>query len=145
MKTELRLFTGYNDLLIIAQLYGANKRQALYMAGTASKEEIDDSVNFQILYMDGTPIAALDAHVVIGNPKLAYIKSLVVHPALRHKGIGTDLVNHLKKVYKKSGCTRIELESTPYAITFWIKMGFKPINIKAIGKCRMGYDIKTST
>lgn len=60
------------------------------------------------------------------NRKILYIESLCVDASMRHKGVGTKLINHAKKLAKLQGCEAIELNVWAFnnnAIEFYKAQG----------------------
>lgn len=63
------------------------------------------------------------------NPhgQCGYLMNIYVTPALREKGIGTEIVKWLAKEARKHGCGRVFLETTEAGLHVYQEIGFKPM------------------
>ena len=66
---------------------------------------------------------------IIGTASLTdhWVKSVFVNPLLHGKGIGTQLMEYMEKLLKRRGIRSASLKSSPYAINFYKKIGYKKV------------------
>lgn len=65
---------------------------------------------------------------VLGIRKHWHISLLFVEPSLHHQGIATNLLRHAFKEALSSGITVMTVNSSPYAVGFYHKMGFTDLD-----------------
>lgn len=59
-----------------------------------------------------------------------HISLLFVDEAFHKMGIGKKLINQMQRVAKDLGCYRLTVNSSPYAVGFYHKVGFVDTNIE---------------
>ena len=65
---------------------------------------------------------------ILGIRKHWHISLLFVEPRLHHQGIATDLLKHAFKTAAENGINELTVFSSPYAVEFYHKIGFKDID-----------------
>ncbi|MHC1694093.1 MAG: GNAT family N-acetyltransferase [Eubacteriales bacterium] len=83
------------------------------------------------IYIDGNrPLfVALDGRRIVGMidaRESGHIQSLYVYGSYHHKGIATELMNHMICELKLRGIDRITLDSSPNGLPFYKHYGFMP-------------------
>lgn len=76
---------------------------------------------------------ALDCDTVVGMVDArenGHIQSFYVDSAYHRRGIGTELLNLMVCELKLRGFDRITLDSSPYALPFYLNFGFAPTDIE---------------
>ena len=61
---------------------------------------------------------------IIGVRRKNHISLLFVEPQYHHQGIATALVKYASAVIRKKGLNDMTVNSSPYAVTFYHKLGF---------------------
>jgi len=56
-----------------------------------------------------------------------WIRGVFVNPGLHGKGIGSKLMQKLESVAKKKGFRSVSLKSSPFAVNFYVKLGYKKV------------------
>lgn len=59
-----------------------------------------------------------------------HVSLLFVDEAFHKMGIGRKLINQMQKIAKDLGCYRLTVNSSPYAVGFYHKVGFVDTNIE---------------
>jgi len=55
------------------------------------------------------------------------VRAVFVSPLTHGKGVGSALMKHVEETAKKSGLKKIILRSSPYAVGFYLKLGYRTI------------------
>ena len=53
------------------------------------------------------------------------IKRVYVHPARHHRGIGRAVMAALEQIARRSGITRLSVQSSPNAVSFYERIGYE--------------------
>lgn len=69
-----------------------------------------------------------DTIIGILGTRGTHISLLFVEPVYHHQGIASSLLRQLFDRMKKMGCDRMSVNSSPYAVSFYKKLGFTNIS-----------------
>jgi GNAT superfamily N-acetyltransferase len=56
-----------------------------------------------------------------------WIRAVFVNPKYHGKGIGKKLMRHMENIVKKTGFRSVSLKSSPYAVNFYKRLGYKKL------------------
>lgn len=110
----------------------------IYEAPEYSKEGIRNFEDFvkdprlKEMYINGSfeAIGAFTEDTIIGilGTRGQHISLLFVEPVYHHQGVASSLLKKYFAEMKALGCDRLTVNSSPYAVTFYRKLGFTKIS-----------------
>lgn len=110
----------------------------IYEAPEYSKEGIKNFEDFvkdqrlKEMYVNGSfnALGAFSEELIIGilGTRGQHISLLFVDPIYHHQGVASSLLRRYFTNMKSLGCDRFTVNSSPYAVTFYKKLGFTNIS-----------------
>jgi GNAT superfamily N-acetyltransferase len=68
-------------------------------------------------------------HSSIYKQNTLYVENMTIKKSLRGRGFGSLLYKKIEEFARNIGAEFVQLDSEPDSVTFWLKMGFKRIDI----------------
>ncbi len=115
----------------------------MVLADAAPHNDPETAITKKVLAEDGLFFVAIVDDAVVGTVMGGYdghrgwIYTVAVSPALRRRGIGTALVNHMESFLRELGCLKVNLQvrmRNREVVQFYEKLGFNVEEIISLGK-----------
>ena len=88
---------------------------------------IEDIINNKIIGMGSILI---EQKIIHNMGKVAHIEDIVIDKNYRKMGLGSKIINKLKKIAKDNNCYKIILNCNEKLITYYEKYGFSQKNVQ---------------
>ena len=72
----------------------------------------------------GTASLLVERKFIHRGGLVGHIEDVAVHPKLRRRGVGTQLVEHLTEEARAAGCYKVILNCFPHLVPFYERLGY---------------------